>query len=415
MTEARLESFTVDAGAVGQRLDRYLATVVAGVSRSRIQALIEAGEATVNGAAVADSGYRLKVGDVLALAVPPPVAAEPQAEAIPLDVVYEDAYLIVIDKPAGLVVHPAAGHASGTLVNALIAHCGDSLSGIGGVKRPGIVHRLDRDTTGLMVVAKTDAAHAGLAEQFAIHGRDGRLEREYVAVVWGALRTATGTIDAPIARSQANRTRMQVMPKDGRARIGQGGRRIEPGDEDDDFDDERAGPRAAREAITHYRVVETFDGAPAPGRAPVPLASLVRVSLETGRTHQIRVHMAHIGHPVLGDPSYGAHFKASERRLTEPQAAALQYLGRQALHAAVLGFEHPVTGEVLHFESDLPDDLDDLIDALRPPTKAKPPTMGGRRKKQAPAAPKGIMLPKRRKSAEDDVDGDLDDDGDLNG
>lgn len=368
MGDETIQSFTVEAHSAGERLDRFLAAGLPGVSRSRVQALIATGQATLNGATIGDGGYRVKPGDQLAIAVPPAQAAEPAGEAMPLDIVYEDAALIVINKPAGLVVHPSAGHGTGTLVNALIAHCGDSLSGIGGVKRPGIVHRLDRDTTGLIVVAKTDAAHQGLAEQFASHGRDGRLERQYVAIVWGALPAVTGTIDAAIARSTANRTRMQVVAAGAaRGRIGKGGGWLT--DEDDD-----EGPKGAREAITHYHVAEVYDGDPAPGRAPVPLATQVRVTLETGRTHQIRVHMAHIGHPVLGDPSYGAGFRASERRLNAVQAEALRYLGRQALHAAVLGFEHPITGESLRFESGLPDDMAALVEALAGPAKPVPKT-----------------------------------------
>jgi 23S rRNA pseudouridine1911/1915/1917 synthase len=265
------------------------------------------------------------------LDVPPPEPAEPLPEATPLVVVHEDEHLIVIDKPAGIVVHPAAGHASGTLVNALIAHCGDSLSGIGGVRRPGIVHRLDKDTSGLMVVAKTDAAHRGLASQFAAHGADGSLERRYIALAWGGFRAARTTIDAPLARSRSNRTRIGVSS--------------EPG---------------ARRAVTHLEVVEPFAE-----RGRDPVCSLIQCRLETGRTHQIRVHLAHIGHPLLGDRVYGSHFAASVRRLPPEAAAALNAMGRQALHAAALGFVHPVTGRRLRFESPPPADFSRLIDALR--------------------------------------------------
>lgn len=355
------QPFEVGTDQGGERLDRYLVARIPGLSRSRIQALIAQGEACVAGAVVCDAGYRVKPGETITLAMPPPAAAEPLAEHIALSVVHEDDAVIVIDKPAGLVVHPAAGHETGTLVNALLAHCGDSLSGIGGVKRPGIVHRLDKDTTGLLVVAKSDAAHQGLCEQFASHGRDGRLQRQYLALVWGALPAATGTIDAPIGRSSANRTKMAVLPKDGRARIVLGGGIAF----EEDDEDGQPGRTVSREAITHYQVVETFHSELRGGKAGAPLASLVRVELETGRTHQIRVHMAHIGHPVLGDTTYGAHFKASERRLTETQAQALRMLSRQALHAAVLGFEHPITGEDLEFESELPDDMATLVNALR--------------------------------------------------
>ena len=347
----------------GIRLDRFLAVRLAGLSRSRIQGLIGQGQASVNGRAIGDCGYRVKPGDEVRLAVPEPASPEPLPEPIALTVVYEDDALVVIDKPPGLVVHPAAGHETGTLVNALIAHCGASLSGIGGVKRPGIVHRLDKDTSGLLVVAKSDAAHAGLSEQFAAHGRDGRLERAYLALVWGALPAATGTIDVPLARSNLNRTKMAAIERHTRGRVVLGGG-IAYDDDEGEAQPGRAG-RTIREAVTHYAVAENYTSTLPNGGTGAPLASLVRVELETGRTHQIRVHMAHIGHPVLGDATYGASFKASERRLSEPQAGALRRLGRQALHAAVLGFEHPLTGEPLRFESPIPADMDDLIVALR--------------------------------------------------
>ena len=355
------QRFDIDTESIGWRLDRYLAARIPTLSRSRIQALIVQGHSTVNGTTLGDAGYRVKQGDVVALAVPPAAPAEPAAENIALTIVYEDDAVIVIDKPAGLVVHPAAGHQTGTLVNALLAHCGDSLSGIGGVKRPGIVHRLDKDTTGLLVIAKTDAAHQGLCAQFAAHGRDGKLQRQYLALVWGALPAAFGTIDVPLGRSSANRTKMAVQARESRGRIVQGGGMSYEDDEED-----QPGKIVAREAITHYQVVETYHSELRLGKQGAPLVAQVRVELETGRTHQIRVHMAHIGHPVLGDATYGAGFKASERRLTEPQAIALRMLGRQALHAAVLGFEHPVTGESMEFESPMPTDMAALIDALRP-------------------------------------------------
>ena len=356
------QPFVASAEHVGARIDRFLTALLPTLSRSRIQALIADGHARINGATLGDAGYRVKLGDSITLAVPAPAAAEPAAEAIALTIVYEDRDVIVIDKPAGLVVHPAAGHETGTLVNALLAHCGDSLSGIGGVKRPGIVHRLDKDTTGLLVVAKSDASHQALSAQFAAHGRDGKLERQYLALVWGALPAAIGTIDVPVGRSAANRTKMAVQTREARARIVLGG-----GIAYDDDEDEQPGRVQAREAITHYQVVETFTSELRAGRRGAPLASLVRVELETGRTHQIRVHMAHLGHPVLGDITYGAGFKASERRLTGPQATALRLLSRQALHAATLGFEHPISGEPMHFESPVPADIQVLIDTLRPP------------------------------------------------
>ena len=323
----------------GERLDRVLAARVDGVSRSRLQALVREGAVTLDGATIGDPGRRVKPGETYVVALPEPVPAEPQGEAIPLAVVYEDDDLIVIDKPAGLVVHPAAGHESGTLVNALISHCGDSLSGIGGVRRPGIVHRLDKDTSGLLVVAKSDAAHQGLAAQFQAHGADGRLERRYLALIWGAPLRQNGTVDAPLARSRASRTKIAVT-------------RLEDG----------------RHAITHFERLAVF----ADDRAK-PIASLVALTLETGRTHQIRVHLAHIGHPVMGDPLYGTGFKTSAGRLGPAAAEALGMLDRQALHAAHLGFIHPISGEPLSFDSPLPDDLNRLLVALRAehPDKAR--------------------------------------------
>ncbi len=317
-----------DAGA---RLDRVLADRVEGLSRSRAQALIRAGAVTRADKTLEDPGVRVKPGDVFELQLPEPEAAVPVGENIALDVVYEDKALIVIDKPTGLVVHPSAGHATGTLVNALIAHCGDTLSGIGGVRRPGIVHRLDKDTTGLLVVAKTDKAHQGLAEQFAAHGSDGRMHRRYVALVWGTLERRSGLVDAPLGRSTSNRTKIAIdRSQHGRA------------------------------AVTQFQVVETFFGLN--GK---PVASLVHLELTTGRTHQIRVHMAHIGHPVMGDPVYGAGFKASAAKLTTPAAQALAALDRQALHATSLAFEHPVTRKKLAFERPPPADMTRLLEALR--------------------------------------------------
>jgi len=236
----------------------------------------------------------------------------------------------VIEKPAGLVVHPGAGNERGTLVNALIAHCGDSLSGIGGVKRPGIVHRLDKHTSGLLVVAKNDRAHKALSEQFADHGRTGPLERAYLALVWGGLDRPYGTVSAALGRSSSNREKMAVVGED-----------------------------RGRHAVTHYELLE-----PLPS-APDPAASLVRCTLETGRTHQIRVHMAHLGHPLMGDDLYGSGFKTKANRLWLSARDALTALGRQALHAAVLGFAHPRTGETLRFESPLPADMERLLESLR--------------------------------------------------
>ena len=322
----------VEAPEAGLRLDQLLARRLPDLSRARVQALIRSGHVSESGATLGDVRLRVKPGMRLQVRVPSPVPATPAAEAIALDVVYEDAHLIVVDKPAGLVVHPGAGHHGGTLVNALIAHCGSSLSGIGGVARPGIVHRLDKETSGLLVVAKTDAAHQGLSAQFAAHGRDGRLERAYIGVCWRCPDRPVGRIEAPLTRSAGNRTRISV-----------------------------ARGTAGRHAVTHFEVLERF---PAGGSATA-VAALLQLRLETGRTHQIRVHLAHIGHPLLGDRVYGTGFKASASRLDEPARAALEALGRQALHAARLGFEHPVTGARLDFESPLPADLGALVAALR--------------------------------------------------
>ncbi|MHC1946653.1 RluA family pseudouridine synthase [Bradyrhizobium sp. UFLA06-06] len=312
----------VVAGDEGSaRLDRVLAQRSPELSRSRLKALILAGSVTVKDAVVRDPAYHVAKGDTIIIDVPEAAPAEPQGEDIALDIVFEDDDIIVIDKPRGLVVHPAAGHASGTLVNALIAHCGSSLSGIGGVKRPGIVHRLDKDTTGLMVVAKNDHAHQSLTAQFADHGRTGPMERGYMAFVWGVPNRPHGTIDAPIDRHPHAREKMAVR---------QGG----------------------REAITHFEVLSSFAG-----RDGKPVASLLACRLETGRTHQIRVHLAHLGHPLLGDSVYGAHFKTKAGQLGAEGKDALTALGRQALHAYLLALEHPRTGELLHWEAPLPEDL----------------------------------------------------------
>ncbi|MCC8964420.1 RluA family pseudouridine synthase [Bradyrhizobium sp. Pear76] len=303
------------------RLDRVLAQRTAELSRSRLKALILAGSVAVKDAVVRDPAYHVAKGDTIIIDVPEAVPAEPQGEDIALDIVFEDDDIIVINKPRGLVVHPAAGHATGTLVNALIAHCGTSLSGIGGVKRPGIVHRLDKDTTGLMVVAKNDHAHQSLTAQFADHGRTGPMERGYMAFAWGVPNRPHGTIDAPIDRHPHAREKMAVR---------QGG----------------------REAITHFEVRESFAG-----RDGKPVASLLACRLETGRTHQIRVHLAHLGHPLMGDSVYGSHFKTKAGHLGPEGKDALTALDRQALHAYLLALEHPRTGELLRWESALPEDL----------------------------------------------------------
>ncbi len=322
-----IETVTITSAEQGQRLDRVLAAHIPSLSRSRLKALILSGQVAIAARTIRDPATSVNSGDTVTVTLPSPEPATPQGEAIALNIVYEDDALIVIDKPPGLVVHPAAGHASGTLVNALIAHCGDSLSGIGGVKRPGIVHRLDKDTSGLMVVAKTDQAHRALGAQFA-HKAKGPLERGYLALVWGAPGRPKGAIDAPLDRSP-------------RAR------------------DKRAVREGGRAAVTHWQVLERYKG-----RDGKPVASLLACTLETGRTHQIRVHMAHVGHPILGDETYATGFKTKASRLGTDARAALQTLGRQALHAYRLAFEHPVAGELLEFQSELPDDLRRLRAAL---------------------------------------------------
>jgi 23S rRNA pseudouridine1911/1915/1917 synthase len=326
--QAQIETLTIAAEDDGARLDRVLAARIPALSRSRLKALILAGEVAIDGRTIRDPSERVKSGAAVAVKVPEPEAAQPVGEAIPLNVVYEDDDLIVIDKPKGLVVHPAAGHAAGTLVNALIAHCGDSLSGIGGVKRPGIVHRLDKDTTGLMVVAKNDRSHQSLADQFADHGREGPLQRGYLAIVWGAPDRPKGTVDAPLDRHPQAREKRAVR---------QGG----------------------RAAITHWHVLERYAGSD--GK---PAASLVECRLETGRTHQIRVHMAHIGHPLLGDRTYGSGFRTMAARLSPEAQAALTALERQALHAYLLVIQHPTTGDTLEFRSELPGDIARLRQVL---------------------------------------------------
>lgn len=331
--EATRKVLTAPEDANG-RIDAWLATTLSGdYSRSRIKALIEEGATLVNGAVMTEPKRKVQPGDVIEVAMPVPRDPEPRGEDIPLEVLHEDEDLIVLVKPAGMVVHPAAGNWTGTLVNALIHHCGASLSGIGGVRRPGIVHRLDKETSGVMVVAKNDAAHRHLSDQFADHGRNGPLERAYQAVVWGRPRQLKGTVNAPLGRA-GDRTRRAVKREDA---------------ED------------AREAITHYAVTERY------GETPdgASLASLVECHLETGRTHQIRVHMAHIGHPLIGDPDYGQAFRTKANRLPDEARLVVERFRRQALHAFLLQFEHPSTGETLRFEAPPPSDLERLIAALR--------------------------------------------------
>jgi len=320
---------TVAGDEGSARLDRVLAVRLAQLSRSRLKALILAGSVSLKSVPVRDPAYHVSAGDTITIDVPEAVAAEPAGEDIALDIVYEDDDIIVIDKPKGLVVHPAAGHETGTLVNALIAHCGASLSGIGGVRRPGIVHRLDKDTTGLMVAAKNDRAHKSLTEQFADHGRTGAMRRGYMAFVWDLPNRQRGTVDAPIDRHPYAREKMAVR-------------------------------ESGREAVTHWEIQEAFQG-----RDGKPVAALLACQLETGRTHQIRVHLAHIDHPLLGDSVYGPHFKTKASHLGPQSQAALADLGRQALHAYLLTLEHPRTGAILEWISDLPEDLIHLRDNLR--------------------------------------------------
>ena len=329
LTSGQKLAVTVAGDEGSARLDRVLAVRLADLSRSRLKALILAGQVTVKSLPVRDPAYHVTTGDTITIDVPEAIAPEPKGEDIALDIVYEDDDIIVIDKPSGLVVHPAAGHETGTLVNALIAHCGTSLSGIGGVRRPGIVHRLDKDTTGLLVAAKNDRAHQSLTAQFADHGRTGAMRRGYMAFAWDVPGRQRGTIDAPIDRHPYAREKMAVRD-------------------------------SGREALTHWEIREAFNG-----RDGKPVAALLACQLETGRTHQIRVHLAHIGHPLMGDSVYGPHFKTKASHLGPDSQAALEGLGRQALHAYLLALEHPKTGEILQWERALPKDLLLLQKALR--------------------------------------------------
>ncbi|WP_180900111.1 RluA family pseudouridine synthase [Martelella soudanensis] len=331
-TQADRKDFLVPEGTK-ERLDAFIARAMGdGVSRTRVKALINAGAVSIAGKPVTEPSRKVRPGEAITLIMPEIEDAEPEGEDIPLEILHEDDDIIVINKQAGLVVHPGAGNWTGTLVNALIHHCGDSLSGIGGVRRPGIVHRLDKDTTGVMVVAKNDAAHHALAAQFADHGRTGPLQRAYKALIWGRPRMLQGTIDAPLGRAP-DRIRRAVKPADSA---------------DADF------------AITHYTVERRF-GEKQDGSA---LASLVECRLETGRTHQIRVHMAHIGHPLIGDNMYGAGFKTKANLLQEPAASLVRAFPRQALHAALLVIEHPTSGAEMHFEAPLPADMAALCAAF---------------------------------------------------
>jgi 23S rRNA pseudouridine1911/1915/1917 synthase len=316
----------------GWRLDRFLAAALPDFSRSRLQQLLETGAVSLGARTIKDANHRVKPGEDYSVTVPPTAPAVPQGQDIPLDVVYEDKDLIVINKPAGLVVHPAAGNLDGTLVNALIGHCGADALAIGGEARPGIVHRLDKDTSGLLVAAKTERAMASLAKQFANH----TIERAYNAVVWGAPRDSTGMIESQIGRSPFDRKRMAVL---------------------------RSGGKLAR---TRYKVLEKF-GPQSLIESGRPFASLIECRLETGRTHQIRVHLTHLGHPLIGDPQYGRSRTAprgkSDAELHAFSAAA--NFPRQALHAFILGFQHPSLHKTLRFEAPWPADFAALVDALR--------------------------------------------------
>jgi 23S rRNA pseudouridine1911/1915/1917 synthase len=312
---------TAEPEEAGERLDRFLARRLAGLSRSRLKQLIESGYVSESGATLSDPSRKVKAGQVFRVELPAPVAAKPQAQAIALRVVYEDSDLIILDKPAGLVVHPAPGNPDGTLVNALIAHCGDSLSGIGGERRPGIVHRLDKDTSGLIVAAKNDLAHEGLAAAFAAR----KIDRRYLAVVWGRPLPSEGEITGAIGRHATHRKRMAVVKRGG------------------------------KHALTRYKVLEPLGAS----------ASLIECRLATGRTHQIRVHLASIGHPLLGDPVYGRQTGERLAQLSPVGRDCLAALGRQALHAANLGFAHPRSGTWFGFESPLPPELICLINALK--------------------------------------------------
>lgn len=311
------EQVTIPAEMAGWRLDRALAALLPTYSRERLKALISSGQVTSGGQLSRDPSAKAKEGTSFSISVPPPAVAHNEAQDIPIEIVFEDDHLLVVDKPAGMVVHPAAGNYDGTMVNALLHHCHGRLSGIGGVARPGIVHRIDKDTSGLLVVAKTDPAHEGLAAQFAKHS----IERRYAAIVAGLPKTGSGTVDANLARSSTDRKKIAIVS------VGRGKR-----------------------AVTHWRLVETLKQ-----------AALMECQLETGRTHQVRVHMASIGHPLLGDPVYGR--SRSEHR----EVLKRLEFARQALHAARLGFVHPITGGTLTFDSPIPSDMQQLLSYLRVP------------------------------------------------
>ena len=349
MTEPFIINMIVPEESKADRLDRWLAGYLAessamvsdaeetgksplplgtSLSRSRLKNMILDGDVTVNEAPQRDPSASVRGGDAICLTIPPPAAATPQAQDIPLEILYEDDHIIVINKPVGLVTHPAPGTPDGTLVNALIAHCGDSLTGIGGEKRPGIVHRLDKDTSGVMMAAKTAEAHQVLTDMFAAHD----LDRVYTAIVWGLPQQRQMTIDAPIGRSSRDRKKMTITEK-------------------------------GRHAITHLDFTRSLP----------PLASVAECRLETGRTHQIRVHMAHIGHGIIGDPHYGRPMRSGQMPDNALRAALadLRAFKRQALHASLLGFAHPITGEEMHFTTPIPQDMQYLLTGLENALKAR--------------------------------------------
>ncbi len=321
ITSGALRRVTAEAGDAGERLDRLLATRLAEMSRTRLKHLVESGRVTMEGATITDPSMRVKPGQSFVISLPEAVADTPAPQAMDLAILYEDAHLLVLDKPAGLVVHPAPGNPDSTLVNALLAHCGESLAGIGGVKRPGIVHRLDKDTSGLMVVAKDELAQAKLSADFAAR----RITRAYQAVVWGVPQPRAGEISSRIGRSPRNRKKMAVL-RDG-----------------------------GKPAVTRYRVLRAFKD----------VAALLECRLATGRTHQIRVHLTESGHPLIGDPTYGNPRSIGRLR---PLAPALRQrlaaFPRQALHATTIGFHHPANGEYVEFSSPLPRDMAELVGLL---------------------------------------------------
>lgn len=329
--------FLIECDHAGARLDKWLSERIEGLTRSRLKALIEGGALSRGDAVFTDPSWRLREGEDYTLLVPAPTDPTPKGEDIPLDIIFEDSHLIVINKPAGMVVHPAAGNWTGTLVNALIHHCKDSLSGIGGVARPGIVHRIDKDTSGLLVVAKTDPAHQGLSAAFSVHD----IERAYLAFCVGAPRPGVGTINAALARAPGDRKKMAI---------------VDPRKHDN-----------ARHAITHYQVQEMYGRSRAKLRGDA-LTALIECRLETGRTHQIRAHMAHFGCPLIGDPVYGrgpglGGLKPGDEA-ADHAIKTIAKFRRQALHARTLGFAHPVTGEPLRFDCPPPADFVALQDAL---------------------------------------------------